>query len=54
MMKSGWTISPGAQEIIHAQVPMVFEFVAHEIYGVRKKGQELASQSRQPHPFERG
>ncbi|NLN16805.1 MAG: ABC transporter substrate-binding protein [Firmicutes bacterium] len=26
-----------AQEIIHAQVPMVFEFVAHEIYGVRSR-----------------
>jgi len=26
-----------AQEIIHADVPMVFEFVAHEIYGVRTR-----------------
>jgi peptide/nickel transport system substrate-binding protein len=26
-----------AQEIIHADVPMVFEFVAHEIYGVRNR-----------------
>jgi len=26
-----------AQEIVHADVPMVFEFVAHEIYGVNRR-----------------
>ncbi len=26
-----------AQEIVHGQVPMVFEFVAHEIYGVNRR-----------------